>query len=130
MFGCSIHTDVYVQNLSNENKTIIIKYKTNISDPDKERYFGRLNFQYAEGLYNRKKFKDNNETLQSVEKTVSDSSIQLILPARSTVRIDKSVNYNCSWHIDYLEIENRKITLEEFQKNTEYQKFAVLYNIR
>lgn len=129
LFGCSIRTDFFIQNLSNESKVITIKYKVNLSDPQRELYVRNLNFQYAEGLYSARKFKDD-VALQLLEKKVSDSLIVFVVPAKSTVRIDKSHNYSWSGIIDYVEIENIKVTLDNFRKNTEYQKGVVLYSIK
>lgn len=130
LLGCSIRTDFYIQNLSNKDKTVIIKYKTSLSDSKEKFYVRNLNFHYAEGLYTPKKFREDNKGLNLLEKKVGDSSAQFIVPARSTVRIDRSHNYSWSWIIDYVEIENTKVTQDDFRKNTEHKKYAVLYNIQ
>ncbi|MFU8971778.1 hypothetical protein [Chryseobacterium wangxinyae] len=130
MLGCSVRTHFYIQNLSDESKLITIMYKTHLSDPDKRRYIDNLNFYYAEGLYSRKKFREDNSGLSLLEKKVKDSSVQFIIPPKSTVRIDKSHNYRWSENIDYVEIENLKVTQEEFRANTEHRKHDILYNIQ
>jgi len=130
MLGCSVRTPFFIQNLSDANKIITIRYKVNLSDPKRELYVRNLNFHYVEGLYSPKKFREDDNGLQTLEKKASDSSIQFILPARSTVRLDKSHNYSWSGFIDYVTIDDTKVTLDDFRKNTEYKRYVVVYNVK
>lgn len=111
--GCSIQTNIYVQNLTDEMKVVSIKYKRRFAEI--KRPYHEL--KYIDRIEPVKFFKPKNENkLKVLEQKVNDSMIVLNLPPRSTSRIEQTSNYN--WHstIEYVEIDDHKYSIEELDQ--------------
>lgn len=127
--GCSIRTDLYIQNLTENNLKITIKYKNSIIDRIDENY--ELTFNFVNGVVPPKSFEDEIN-LQSLDKTIiNDSTIVVELPKLSTVRIEKSTN-NMWLHysIDYIEIKEKQIFAEEIKSKSVKIKSDYVYKIK
>lgn len=128
--GCSVLTDFYIQNLSNESKHIIIKYKFNIKSQLENDSSGEFSFNYKNGIASPKEFR-NNKNLPSLNKTViNDYQIEVVLPPSSTTRVEKTLNYRWrSWSIDNIKIGNKEIKIEDIESKSIKDKSDYIYKI-
>ena len=130
IFGCSIPTDFYIQNLTNESKFIIIKYQGNIKSRLENDYYGAFSFNYKNGIASPKDFK-KNKNLSTLNKTViNDYQIEVVLPPSSTTRIEKTHNYGWkTWSIDNIKIDDKEIKIKDIESQSIKDKSDYIYKI-
>jgi uncharacterized membrane protein len=131
-FGCSIPTDFYIQNLTNDIKTIRIKYNIKLVNDFNNDSSETHRFYYKNGIINPKDFKGNKKgELKVLEKSIeSDSIIVLKLFPKSTTRIVKTQNYRwLNWLIENIEIDNEKIEIKKIASKSKRIKKDYLYLI-
>lgn len=129
LFGCSVSTEFYIQNLTSSGQIIKINYREKISNYLKQDFYGRQAFQYENGIVDPKTFIKNNN-LKSLEKMiVDDSTIMVELPANSTTRIAKSMNYNWQSKILRIEIQDQKYSIADLEKKAQKVKYDYIYQI-
>lgn len=130
LLGCSILTDFYIQNITNESKLIIIKYKFNIKSQLENDSSGQFSFNYKNGTASPKEFR-NNKNLPELNKTViNDYQIEVVLPPSSTTRVEKTFNYRWrNWSIDYIKIDNKEIKIEDIESHSIKDKTDYIYKI-
>lgn len=128
--GCSVLTDFYIQNLNNESKLIIIKYKFNIKSHLENDSSGEFSFNYKNSIASPKEFR-KNKNLSSLNKTViNDYQIEVVLPPSSTTRVQKTFNYHWkNWSIDYIKIDNKEIKIEDIESHSIKDKTDYIYKI-
>lgn len=128
--GCSTLNDFYVQNFTQTKKTIKINYKTSISKVLNPQFPGIFSFSYENEIIKPRLFV-KRKNLKSFEKTeVGDSALILEIPPYSTVRIERTRNYNWSWAIDHVEIDHQKYSIEELRKQSKKFKIDYVYEIK
>lgn len=128
-FECTIPTDFYIQNHTNEIKTIKIKYKSNFSNKLKEPIY----FEQIDELIKPKNFKKSKEKNNIKVKVINfdESLLGFELQPTSTIRIVKSKNF--IWLnklIDYVFIDEEKIEMLEIKISSEKIKNDYVYKIR
>ncbi|AZA76111.1 hypothetical protein EG347_00485 [Chryseobacterium sp. G0186] len=128
--GCSTLNDFYVQNFTQTKKTIKISYKTSISKVLNPQFPGRFSFNYENEIIKPRLFvkRKNLKSLEKIE--VGDSALILEIPPHSTVRIERTRNYNWSWAIDHVEVDHQKYSIEELQKQSKRFKTDYVYEIK
>ncbi|MGU3376929.1 hypothetical protein [Chryseobacterium sp. M5A1_1a] len=128
--GCSTLNDFYVQNFTQTKKVIKINYNTSISKVLNVQYPGRFSFNYENEIIKPRTFikRKNLKSLEKIE--VSDSIIMLEIPPHSTVRIERTRNYNWDWAIDNIEIDHQKYSIQELQKKSKKFKTDYVYEIK
>ncbi|MGH1516387.1 hypothetical protein [Chryseobacterium sp. JK1] len=128
--GCSISTDFYLQNLTDTKKTVTINYKKKLLDDLKRPFHKDLNFNYEDEVLSPKDFKKikNLKTLEKIE--IKDSAITMELNPHSTTRIDQT--YNSSWYrrINSVDIDGKKYSIQELEKNAERIRTDYVYTIK
>ena len=132
-FGCSIPTDFYIQNFTNDFKIIKIKYNIKLVNEFNNDSSETLRFYYKNEIINPKDFKDNKKgELKVLEKSIkSDSIIVLKLFPKSTTRIVKTLNYRwLHWLIESIEIDNEKIEIKKIASKSKRIKKDYLYQIK
>lgn len=130
LFGCSIPTEFFIQNLTSSKHIIKINYKKKISNYLISDDYGRLSFNYENGILKPGYFNRNKNNLKSLEKTViSDTIIMIEVPASSTTRIEKTHNYNWHWTIKSVEIDNQEYSMEELGQKAEKIRNNYIYKI-
>lgn len=124
--GCSVETSIYVQNLTNEMKVVNIKYKDKVYEI--KRPYREL--KYVDEIVLAKFFKYKNEDkLKVLETSVSDSMIVIILPPKSTSRIEQTSNYRWYSEIEYVEFDNYRYCVEELKQKLGSIKTSSLLKI-
>ena len=124
--GCSIQTNIYVQNLTNQTKPVTIKYKC------KSEIWIRFNHEmkYIDRIEPVKFFKrKNEEKLLVLEHKVYDSMVVVNLPPKSTTRIVETSNYRWYSNIEYVEIDSHRYTIYEFKEKLAEAKRDWLFKI-
>lgn len=110
--GCSIHTNIYIQNLTHETKVVTVKYRGKV-DMIKRPYY---ELKYIDRIESVRFFKYKNEDkLKLLEQKVDDSMIVITLPPQSTSRIEQTSNYHWYATIEYVEIDNHRYSVEELK---------------
>lgn len=71
LFGCSIPTEFFIQNLTSSKHIIKINYKKKISNYLINDDYGRLSFNYEKGILNPGYFNRNKNDLKSLKKWLS-----------------------------------------------------------
>lgn len=108
--GCSVRTDLFIQNITSEKIIIRIIYKIPIKLSEYESYI----FQYKDGIVNPKSFL-KNENLKPLKVNQSGQySLTVEIPNNSTARIEKGYNSRYYRTIQDIEINNKKYSIEEF----------------
>jgi len=110
--GCSIRTDFYIQNFTNDTKLITINYN----------YIVEPHFEYSKGILNPKVFNnsDDSEFKTINPSQIKDFTLELKLSPITTTRIAKSVNYRwLNSDINYIIIDNEKIDVKNLAENSE-----------
>ncbi|KFC19256.1 hypothetical protein [Chryseobacterium sp. FH1] len=127
---CSVLSDFYIQNLTNESQLIIIKYKFNIKSQLENDSSGGFSFNYKNAIANPKEFR-NNKNLPELNKTVINGyQIEVILSPSSTTRVEKTLNYNWrNWSIDFIKLGNKEIKIEDIQSHSIKDKNDYIYKI-
>lgn len=127
-YGCTIPTDFYIHNLTNEIKTIRIKYHERLS----EEHHNNIVYNYVEGVITPRefdKFEDNQ--LKLIDKNeLGDSFVEINLQPTSTTRIANSINY--LWlnkYIESIEIENEVVDKHALQSKSQKIKTHYVYLI-
>ncbi|KPE52412.1 hypothetical protein [Chryseobacterium indologenes] len=130
LLGCSIPTDFYIQNLTQTSKVVKINYGRKITNALNNDGYGNFSFNYQEDIVKPKAFKKNKD-LRSLKKiSVNDSLITIEIPPHSTVRIEKAHNYSWTRDIRSIEIDGRKITIQDLQEKSEEIKDDYIYKIQ
>lgn len=130
LFGCSIPTEFFIQNLTSSKHIIKINYKKKISNDLINDDYGRLSFNYENGILKPGYFNRNKNNLKSLEKTViNDTIIMIEVPANSTTRIEKTHNYSWHWTIKSVEIDNQEYSMKELGKKAEKKRDNYIYKI-
>lgn len=131
LLGCSVLTDFYIQNLTNENKIIIIKYKFNIKSRLENDHYGEFSFNYKNGIASPKEFRKNKNLLSLNKTIIDDYQIEVVLPPSSTTRVEKTINYHWrNWSIDNIKIDNKEIKIKDIESQSFKEKSDYIYKIQ
>lgn len=131
LLGCSVLTDFYIQNLTNENKIIIIKYKFNIKSRLENDPYGEFSFNYKNGIASPKEFRKNKNLLSLNKTIIDDYQIEVVLPPSSTTRVEKTINYHWrNWSIDNIKIDNKEIKIKDIESQSFKEKSDYIYKIQ
>lgn len=128
LWGCSIPTDFYIQNLTETKKTVKVHYTKRTLAELAEDSFGTFSFNYENEIVNPSVFK-KNKNLKSLEKKVDSSGITIEIAPHSTVRIEKTHNYMWDWNILGVEIDNQKYNIGEIKDKSEKIKDDYIFRI-
>ncbi|KAA0128392.1 hypothetical protein FY557_09000 [Chryseobacterium sp. SN22] len=130
LYGCSISTGFFIQNLTSSQQIITINYQKKISgDLDEKNEY--LRFNYQEGIVKPGYFRKNRNNLKCLAKTViNDSSITVELPAHSTTRIDYTFNFNWIRTIRSVKILNQEYSVEDLNNKAEKKGANYIYKIQ
>ena len=129
LFGCSVSTEFFIQNLTSSKQIIKINFKEKIPNYLEQDTYGWLGFNYINEIVKPEYF-IKNKNLKSLKKTfVKDSAISVELPAFSTTRIVKSKNYNWQSRLQSIEIQNQKYTIKDLEKRAKKIKYDYIYQI-
>ncbi|WP_052910837.1 hypothetical protein [Riemerella anatipestifer] len=129
LLGCSIRTDFFIQNLTNVNQIIRIKYLYNISNEIQEDNFEKFSFDYENEIIEPSNF-NKSTNLKSLKKIeVKDSVIIIDIPKHSTVRIDKTHNFRWTSLIDFIEIKGKKHNIKDIEIKSIKFKDDYVYKI-
>lgn len=130
LFGCSVSTEFFIQNLTTSQQIVKIKYKEKISKYLIQDFYKMQAFEYKNGIVNPKNFNKNNNA-QSLEiMLVNDSTLMVELPANSTARIAKSMNYQWKSKLENVEIQNQKYSIKDLEKKSQKVKYDYIYQIK
>lgn len=130
IYGCSIPTDFYIQNHTKESKIITIKYQGNIKNQIENDSYGTFSFNYKNGIVNPKEFKRNKNLLPLNKTIIGDYKIEIVLPASSTTRIEKTHNFGWSnWSIDNIKIDDQEVNIKDIQAKSIKIKDDYVYKI-
>lgn len=129
LFGCSVSTEFFIQNLTSSKQIIKINFREKIPSYLEQDTYGWLGFNYINEIVKPEYF-IKNKNLKSLKKTfVKDSAISVELPAFSTTRIVKSKNYNWQSRLQSIEIQNQKYTIKDLEKRAKKIKYDYIYQI-
>ncbi|KQS91745.1 hypothetical protein [Chryseobacterium sp. Leaf394] len=129
LFGCSVSTEFFIQNLTSSKQIIKINFREKIPNYPEQDTYGWLGFNYINEIVKPEYF-IKNKNLKSLKKTfVKDSAISVELPAFSTTRIVKSKNYNWQSRLQSIEIQNQKYTIKDLEKRAKKIKYDYIYQI-
>ncbi len=129
LLGCSIRTDFFIQNLTNVNQTIRIKYLYNISNKIQEGNFEKFSFDYENRIMEPSNFNKstNLESLKKIE--VKDSVIIIDIPKHFTVRINRTHNFRWKSSMDFIEIKGKKHNIKDIEIKSIKFKDDYVYKI-
>lgn len=123
--SCSIPTDLFIQNYTNEDILLKIYYNERIEFSENK----DLIFLFDSVIVKPKRFlkKDNLQSLK-VNKE-SEYILTIEIPKKSTSRIEATSNYRYMDKIEWIEFNKTKLTIDEFMSLTKRQKSHYVYLI-
>ncbi len=127
LFGCSISTHIYIQNLTTEDKFIVVKYKVPVKDLPS---YKRVEIPYINALKTPKEFnKINNPNFLKFEQ-VDEYSIKIKIPQQSTLRIETTSNTRYYEYLDSFELNQKNISLQDILENSKRKGAHYIYQIK
>jgi len=125
--GCSIGTDIYIQNLTTEDKSIVVKYKLPIKDLPS---YKRVEIPYVNALKTPKEFNKINDPNFLKFEQVDEYSITMKIPKESTVRIETTSNTRYYEYLDSFELNQKTISLQDILENSKRKGAHYIYHIK
>lgn len=123
--GCSVKTDLFVQNLTREKVSFKIVYARNV---DFTKHSEQL-FYYTDSIVNPKAFKKAKNLKALKPEAINDSAIVIEIPENTTTRVNTNHNQLYFEEIDYIEFGNQKLSIKEFYNLTTGQNRQRVFKI-
>ncbi len=128
LFSCSVSTEFFIQNLTSSKQTVTINFRKNIFSNLKNGDDIRVGFTYENRIVKPGEFR-KSKNLKYMEKAVVNESITFEIPANSTLRIEKSDNFDLKSTVKNVKINDKKYLIEDLFKKAEKIKYNYIYKI-
>ncbi len=110
-----------------------VTYNIDINELSELPDYGSNHFEvdYKKGILNPKEFSKINEVNIIKKQRLNNNTLSVLIPKNSTVRIEETFNMSYIHYIDYIEYDNKKISINDLINLSKRQKQSnYIYTIK
>ncbi|WP_178984713.1 hypothetical protein [Winogradskyella helgolandensis] len=131
--SCTTKSDLFIQNIMSNDVLFKVTYNIDINELSELPDYGSNHFEvdYKKGILNPKEFSKINEVNIIKKQRLNNNTLSVLIPKNSTVRIEETFNMSYIHYIDYIEYDNKKISINDLINLSKRQKQSnYIYTIK
>ncbi|WP_179319461.1 hypothetical protein [Winogradskyella helgolandensis] len=131
--SCTTKSDLFIQNIMSNDVLFKVTYNIDINELSELPDYGSNHFEVdcKKGILNPKEFSKINEVNIIKKQRLNNNTLSVLIPKNSTVRIEETFNMSYIHYIDYIEYDNKKISINDLINLSKRQKQSnYIYTIK